>query len=199
MRPTACRLSSDWESTRLKIELSPVQIREAAFLLRAIARAAEMESDRDLNQGAGGERSERERPWFTIREAALDSDFTCLRCCAGDFPGFLRTDLATASCDCGCTSFIQLLLPRGSGIRTPVRTQVHEWPLDLWCRSEYTKILAYSRSVAVESSPTGRPCSHSTARTASGSESSLRSTTASGCESMNSAGSCATGVEPSFT
>lgn len=28
------RLSSDWESTRLKIELSPVQIREAAFLSR---------------------------------------------------------------------------------------------------------------------------------------------------------------------
>jgi hypothetical protein len=27
----AGRLSSDWESTRLKIELSPVQIREAAF------------------------------------------------------------------------------------------------------------------------------------------------------------------------
>lgn len=26
------RLSSDWESTRLKIELSPVQIREAALL-----------------------------------------------------------------------------------------------------------------------------------------------------------------------
>ncbi len=25
------RLSSDWESTRLKIELSPVQIREAAY------------------------------------------------------------------------------------------------------------------------------------------------------------------------
>ncbi len=31
MRTTARRLSSDWESTRLKIELSPVQIREAAF------------------------------------------------------------------------------------------------------------------------------------------------------------------------
>jgi hypothetical protein len=28
----AGRLSSDWESTRLKIELSPVQIREAALL-----------------------------------------------------------------------------------------------------------------------------------------------------------------------
>ena len=28
---SARRLSSDWESTRLKIELSPVQIREAAF------------------------------------------------------------------------------------------------------------------------------------------------------------------------
>ena len=28
------RLSSDWESTRLKIELSPVQIREAALKLR---------------------------------------------------------------------------------------------------------------------------------------------------------------------
>ena len=27
----AGRLSSDWESTRLKIELSPVQIREAAY------------------------------------------------------------------------------------------------------------------------------------------------------------------------
>lgn len=31
MRTTARRLSSDWESTRLKIELSPVQIGEAAF------------------------------------------------------------------------------------------------------------------------------------------------------------------------
>ncbi len=28
---SARRLSSDWESTRLKIELSPVQIREAAY------------------------------------------------------------------------------------------------------------------------------------------------------------------------
>ncbi len=31
MRTTARRLSSDWESTRLKIELSPVQIGEAAL------------------------------------------------------------------------------------------------------------------------------------------------------------------------
>jgi hypothetical protein len=54
----------------------------------------------------------------------------------------------------------------------------------------------YSRT---EPSPTGRPCSHSTARTASGSEVSLRSTTSSGCESMNGAGSCVTGVAPSFT
>ena len=31
VRKRAGRLSSDWESTRLKIELSPVQIGEAAF------------------------------------------------------------------------------------------------------------------------------------------------------------------------
>ena len=39
-----------------------------------------------------------------IREAALDSEFKCLRCYAGDFPGFLRTDLPTASRDWDRTS-----------------------------------------------------------------------------------------------
>ncbi len=34
----ARRLSSDWESTRLKIELSPVQIREAASFLGVLPR-----------------------------------------------------------------------------------------------------------------------------------------------------------------
>ena len=33
--PSARRLSSDWESTRLKIELSPVQIGEAAYSVAA--------------------------------------------------------------------------------------------------------------------------------------------------------------------
>ena len=125
------RLSSDWESTRLKIELSPVQ----------------------------------------IREAALDSEFKCLRCCAGDFPAFLGPIYRPRAVTVTALRSTQLWLHRRSRIRTHVRTcvhtQVHERLPDFYCRSERIKILAYSLTVAAASSPAGRPCSHSTARTAS--------------------------------
>ena len=68
------RLSSDWESTRLKIELSPVRIREAAFLLRVRPRAAEIYSS-----GFEPWKSQRSSgatdslPPVRIREAALSS------------------------------------------------------------------------------------------------------------------------------
>ena len=42
----ACRLSSDWESTRLKIELSPVQIGEAAYF-ETVSGATRRENDAD--------------------------------------------------------------------------------------------------------------------------------------------------------
>ena len=55
------RLSSDWESTRLKIELSPVQIGEAAFLLLAVC-SQQKRIRRDLSlEVAAAERSEADR------------------------------------------------------------------------------------------------------------------------------------------
>jgi predicted nucleic acid-binding protein len=41
---------------------------------------------------------------FKSGPAALDSEFKCLRCCAGDFSSFLGTDVPTTNCDCGRTS-----------------------------------------------------------------------------------------------
>ena len=51
------RLSSDWESTRLKIELSPVQIREAAY------------SETATTNGASGPSKKRRRPRFEPGES----------------------------------------------------------------------------------------------------------------------------------
>ena len=53
----ASRLSSDWESTRLKIELSPVQIREAAY------------SETATTNGASGPSKKRRRPRFEPGES----------------------------------------------------------------------------------------------------------------------------------
>jgi hypothetical protein len=72
------RLSSDWESTRLKIELSPVQIREAAsgfyaFSIRvafALIRKSSCPRSRERGEWEVERRAKRVFRKFTIREAA---------------------------------------------------------------------------------------------------------------------------------
>ena len=60
VRSGARRLSSDWESTRLKIELSPVQIREAAYSEATNGvRSRRNDANRDLNPGSRAQRAKR--------------------------------------------------------------------------------------------------------------------------------------------
>ena len=75
------RLSSDWESTRLKIELSPVQIREAAYSETATASVASGPSKKrrrprfEPDESQPAQRSEQDRLGeVQIREAAFSCE-----------------------------------------------------------------------------------------------------------------------------